>query len=65
MKHDIWEMITIFFICVLFIAIMYAVIDTVSAQPTSISVPSRTEIGPPIAQCNKELWLRIKDGCDD
>lgn len=29
--------------------------------------PVKPEIwtGPQIPQCNKELWLRIKDGCDD
>lgn len=45
-------------------AIGYAVLDTASQyEPRAVLKGSETR--PDIPKCDKELWLRIKDGCAD
>ena len=64
MKRDSWDIIMIVLICVFTVAFAYAVIDTASGyQP--YQVRQATYKMRDIPQCDKELWLRIKDGCDD
>lgn len=64
MKTDTWEKVVIVFICLLSVAITYAVYDTLMFEPVPTSVHTRTDIGPPIAQCDEELWERIRNGCN-
>jgi hypothetical protein len=63
-KNDPWDLILIVFICLFTVVFAYAVIETASGyQPYKVRQATyRTR---PIPECNKELWLRVKDGCDE
>ena len=64
MKDDTWDMIVVVSIALITVSFGYAVIDSASGHKhTPISTP--TQVGRDIPQCDKELWLRIKDGCPD
>ena len=50
--------------CAVFIVFCILVIKEASAyQRASPRLPTNSY--PEIPQCDKELWLRIKDGCND
>lgn len=58
-----WEYMIVLGVCILCVMMTYAVVDATSGYvkpPPNACKCSK----PDIPQCNKELWLRIKDGCD-
>jgi len=63
-NDNMWDGIVLLFICLLTVAFAYAVIETASGyQPYQIrqaTYKTRT-----LPSCDKELWIRVKDGCDD
>ena len=44
-----------------------SIMEVAKAHHDAKEPPATPEVwtGPPIPQCDKELWLRIKDGCDE
>lgn len=66
-RADIVDIILAVFI-VLFLVLCVAIIrNTAKAHYDKIneSIPVLRAMYPEIPQCDKELWLRIKDGCKD
>jgi len=66
-KGDIVDRILLAFIALFLILCVVVVRDAAAEHGHSpVHVPrAATWQPPPIPQCDKELWLRIKDGCDD
>ncbi len=50
-------------VALLCVSFTYAVIDTLNAPRPVHTCTEIKDQRPDIPQCNKELWLRIKDGC--
>jgi len=52
-------------LCILFIWLCVVIVKEAKAHHEMLQEPAPVARGmyPPIAQCDKELWLRIKDGC--
>lgn len=52
---------------VLFIVLCILIIKEAKAHHDEKAPPATPEVwtGPPIQQCDKELWERIKDGCEE
>ena len=65
MKTLSCELLTLCLIGLLFGSMAYAIITT--AEQSYIPKPTKTStpMYPDIPKCDKELWLRIKDGCND
>ena len=57
-----FEAIVIACIYILFVAMGYAILSPI--KPKEVE-PIVIEQGREIPECDKELWVRIKDGCDD
>ena len=58
-----WDYIILVFVCVLSVALVYAVVDTAYSYTKPPPNKCVCDGLPDIPQCDKELWLRIKDGC--
>ena len=55
-------------IALIFAAMAYIIISVVMIEASKAAPqPQEPKIyyGPEIPKCDKELWLRIKDGCDE
>ena len=64
MKYITTERILLAFI-IAFVILCGMVVGTSAAyQATDVAYTTQWQ-PPPIPQCDKELWLRIKEGCDD
>lgn len=51
-------------LCIILVGFSVMVVLEASAhEPREINQPA-IRTGPAIPKCDKELWLRIKDGCD-
>lgn len=53
-------------LAIFFIGLCVVVVKTAKAHHDEVNQPQPEPVvwtGPPIPKCDKELWLRIKDGC--
>lgn len=57
--------VTVYGILLILVAFTYTVFSVLLIEEAKSAPPKIQEVwtGPEIPQCNKELWLRIKDGC--
>jgi hypothetical protein len=62
--EDLFHKLVLGFICILSVAMAYAVIETVYGYERPVYEADLYE-PPSIPKCDKELWLRIKDGCSE
>ena len=65
MKSDkMFEWFMIGFICLWFVTMGYAILGGLTDRAPVSKEPLPVNQGRTIPKCDKELWLRIKDGCD-
>jgi len=65
MKDDrVFEMIMIACIWLLFIVMATAILKPLKNREPVVRTPPVIEQGRTIPKCDKELWLRVKDGCE-
>ena len=64
-KEDKVEYFWILVIICTFLSIAHAVFNTAKAHGLREIKPPAVYEYPDIPKCDKELWLRIKDGCKD
>jgi hypothetical protein len=52
-------------IALILFAICYVILSVLIIEQSKAAPPVEQQVwtGPEIPQCDKELWLRIKDGC--
>ena len=64
MKEDWIENAILIGIVIFMVMFTYAVIDTAQAHKSIDTHQPRPQYRD-VPECNKELWLRVKDGCSD
>jgi hypothetical protein len=63
MKRNTIELVMVGIVCLIMTAFAYAVLDEGTVQEQDIQYEAR-KYPPSIPQCDKELWDRIREGCD-
>lgn len=62
-KLELWtERLVLFFICLVCVAVTYAVFETASSNIETKQEPRYYKY-PTVPECDQELWERIKDRC--
>lgn len=65
-RNTDWVDHVIIILCILFIWFCVSIVKTAKAHHDRMQEPAPAARGmyPEIPQCDKELWLRITEGCD-